>query len=475
MAHSIGTTTRLRVLVAIANYGTANDHYLARVVAEYRAMSFIVDIVVLSNVEKEVAGTEILVGLPNRNPWSLPFGHKKVFADRIDQYDLFVYSEDDILITEDNLRAFLEVCPVLADHEIAGFIRVEKGSSKELSYPEFHNNFHWVPSSVRSRSEYTFAFFTNEHAACYVLTQSHLRKALDSGGFLVAPHEWKYDLICTAATDPYTQCGFRKLIPISHLDDFTVEHLSHKYVGKLGISKREMQRQISSLMEVESLSMPSASLFNTETHLRHFKYSKSYYEPLASDVVKLIPEGARSVLSIGCGSGVTELHLVEKGLRVVAVPLDSVICGNAAEKGVEIVQGDLQTARAIIGSQRFDCLLFLNVLHLIPNPVEVLSSFAETLQSKSVVIVHSPNMAYIRNILENIRAGRLGSNYEATGVHFASIGSVRRWCQKAGLRAVKVANLLPRNKKVANHTPMLARSLLASEFVLIANPAGEQR
>ena len=125
----------------------------------------------------------LLVGLPNRNPWSLPFGHKKVFADRIDQYDLFVYSEDDILITENNLRAFLEVCSILADHEIAGFIRVEKGSSGDVSYPDVHNHFHWVPNSVKSRSKYTFAAFTNEHAACYVLTQSHLRKALNSGGF----------------------------------------------------------------------------------------------------------------------------------------------------------------------------------------------------------------------------------------------------------------------------------------------------
>ena len=164
--------------------------------------------------------------------------HKKVFADRADQYDLFIYSEDDILVTEDNLRAFLDACSVLEDNEIAGFFRVEKGSGGNVNYPDVHANFHWVPNSVRSRGKYTFAAFTNEHAACYVLTQNQLRKALNSGGFLVGPHEWKYDLLCTAATDPYTQCGFQKLIPISHFDDFTVEHLSNKYVGKVGINGR---------------------------------------------------------------------------------------------------------------------------------------------------------------------------------------------------------------------------------------------
>ena len=64
-------TARLRVLVAIANYGTSNDHYLARLIQEYHAMSYDVHVVIHSNVKKQLEGTEILVGLPNRNPWSL--------------------------------------------------------------------------------------------------------------------------------------------------------------------------------------------------------------------------------------------------------------------------------------------------------------------------------------------------------------------------------------------------------------------
>src|ERR1700686_355548 len=121
---------RLRILVALASYGTSNDHYLLRLVEEYRAMSFDGDIVILSNLKKQLApDIETLVGLPNRNPWSLPFPHKKLFADRLEKYDLFVYSEDDMLITEKNLRAFLEISTTLREDEIAGFIRIEKGSN----------------------------------------------------------------------------------------------------------------------------------------------------------------------------------------------------------------------------------------------------------------------------------------------------------------------------------------------------------
>ena len=56
----------LRLLVAIASYGTSNDRYLARLIAEYRSMPCQVDIVVFSNVQKNL-GTEVevVVGLPD--------------------------------------------------------------------------------------------------------------------------------------------------------------------------------------------------------------------------------------------------------------------------------------------------------------------------------------------------------------------------------------------------------------------------
>src|SRR6478752_2416186 len=98
---------KLRILVAIASYGRSNDRYLERIIQEYRSMPFAIDILLVSNIDKSGPGTECLVGLPTKNPWSLPFAHKKLFADRRDRYDLFVYSEDDILITEGNLRAWL--------------------------------------------------------------------------------------------------------------------------------------------------------------------------------------------------------------------------------------------------------------------------------------------------------------------------------------------------------------------------------
>src|SRR5580704_16300293 len=87
---------KARLLVAIASYGNTNNKYLAQLIDEYKAMSFEVDIVVLTNLEKEVrAGVELQIVPPGKNPWTLPFAHKKIFAERLEKYDLFIYTEDD--------------------------------------------------------------------------------------------------------------------------------------------------------------------------------------------------------------------------------------------------------------------------------------------------------------------------------------------------------------------------------------------
>jgi 2-polyprenyl-3-methyl-5-hydroxy-6-metoxy-1,4-benzoquinol methylase len=465
---------RLRILVAIASYGTSNDHYLSRLIREYRSMSFDVKIVILSNIKKQLdPDIEVLVGMPNKDPWSLPFPHKKVFVERLDAYDMFVYSEDDMLVTERNIRSFLDVSDVLQEGEIAGFFRVEQGPNGSVNYPDVHAYFHWVPSSVRLRGKYTLAHFTNEHAACYVLTRDQLRRAVKSGGFLVEPHdELKYDLICAAATDPYTQCELIKLIPISHFNDFTIQHLSNKYVGKVGVDAFEMQGQIGALMQNAGKERFSTSLFKTETKLKRGMYSKDYYECPDEEIISMIPREARSVLSIGCGWGAMECRLAERGLRVTAVPLDSVVSARAAARGVEMAMGDLDSVRGKLRSERFDCVVYSNVLHLARDPVEVLALCSSMLTPDSVIIISTPNMLCLPKLWRMFQdAKRLGSlvNYESTGVHFTTKGQVCNWSRTAELE-IRNTNwkFSGKAKMLRKLTPSFLKSLVASDFIALA-------
>lgn len=467
----------MKILVAIANYGVKNDQYLSELLAAYTGMSHQVDVVVLSNVPKDLGpGVEVLVGLPAKDPWSLPFVHKRLFAERRNDYDLFIYSEDDMLITEKNISAFLRVNDKMLGNEIPGFLRFERDGLGRVNYPEVHGHFHWDPETVQSRGEYTLALFTNEHSACYVLTRDQLRAAIDSDGFLREPYQGKYDLLCTAATDPYTKCGFRKLICISHLEDFLVHHLPNKYIGSgLGVEEHEFRRQVETLLRIGRNGQRPASLFPTESKLPGARYSKNYYEPINPAILATIPSSARRVLSIGCGWGATEGALADKGLRVTAVPLDPVIPGGAEAKGVELLQGCLSAAAERLASERFDCLLLLNVLHLVPDPVSVLSTFSGLLRAGSSAVVSMPNMLQAPvlwgKIRGDVRYGNVG-DYEATGVHFTSEKTVRGWFRRAGMRPEKTAHVLPRRAKLVSRLTLgIADSVLASEIIGVGRAA----
>ena len=467
-------TARTRVLVALASYGRKNQIYLEQVIREYRSMSHEVQVVVLSNIPKDLGpDIEVRVGLPQKHPWSLPFGHKQLFADRMEEHDVFIYAEDDILISQQNIDAFVLASETLPEHVIPGFVHVESDSGGNLFFDPVHSHFHWDPASVATAGDYTFAFYTNEHSACFLLTREQLKRAIQSGGFLVPAHEGKYDMLCTAATDPYTQCGFKKMVCISHLEDFTVRHLpNNKHAVRPYRSRSVFYSQIEALLSLAESGLPRGLLFAPETKVLNAKWSKDYYEPVREDVISLVPESAKSVLSIGCGWGATERQLVARGARVLGLPMDSVIGACAEEGGVAMVYGDFAAARRQLEKQHFDCIVFINTLHLLPDPVSVLSSFAELLTSDGVVVIATPNFAnlvtYWRRLIRDPHHKDLGS-YATSGLHLTSRGVLTEWFNRCGLEPL-ASRYIPfeRTQHIQSILPERFAGAFSSELVASA-------
>ena len=474
----------MKILVVLANYGTNNDPYLKRVLDEYRKMPYQVDVVVLSNLPKDFGpGVEVIVGAPYKNPFAFPFAHKKVLAGRLSQYDLFIYAEDDILISQRNIEAFLRATRVLPENELAGFFIAETSTDGTLFYCVLHRQYHWDLDSVRVRGEYTLARCTNEHSACFLLTQDQLRRAIASGGFLVEPHEGRYQLRETAATDPYTQCGFQKMVAISHLDDFTAMHLPNKYWQSAPWETSSvLYRQVRALLDLKKDGRPQSLLFEPETKLPSRAWSKSYYEPCRMDMISLVPSSARQVLSLGCGFGYTEEYLVKQGLRVVGLPLDSVIAACAEDQGVEVVYGDFETARQKLAGEKFDCLLMSNILHLVPDPVAVLRSFTLLLAQQGTVIAGTPNFSYLPVIWRRLRRDpylRGLEDHHESGLHVTTKVVLRKWFHDSGLtlektvwpkpvRDIYTGSLSPAREMwqgVRKRFLKVAPSLLTSELV----------
>ena len=464
----------IKILTIIANYGTKNDHYLRRLVKEYQSMAYNVHVVVFTNLVKKFSeNVEVVVEAPKGDPWGFPFALRRIFAERLNDYDLFIYSEDDTLITQLNISSFLQVTQELPESEIAGFIRSERGSGGERYISTAHAHFHWDPRSVVARGPYLFASFTNEHSACYLLTKEQLRQAIESGGFLIAPHQGRYHLPETAATDPYTQCGFRKVICISRIGDFILPHLPNKYVGKLGVRDTDFFRQIEALEAIHNKERPCTVLLNGETKLEKSILSKSYYEQARQDLLDLIPHDTRNTLTYGCGWGALEEDLAKKGIDVTAVPLDAVIGACAEARGIKVVYGGPQEALKRVSNRQFDCIVATDMLHVHPDPVELLQSLSRLLSASGEILTTVPNMNQLpilwSRVMQHDAYRSLGS-FDSVGLHAASERVIRRWFRRAGLKIHTMTPVIPaRGKRIHRILGRLIEGSLASEFLVTAS------
>ncbi len=458
----------MKVLAAIANYGNGNRHYVERLIQEYHGMSFDTDVVILSDRHKQFgADVEVKVGLPTRDPWSLPFAHKQLFADRIEDYDLFIYSEDDTLILEHQIQAFVEATAAVPHPRIVGFMRYEQGTAGERYCSTVHSYFRWKPETVERIGGYTLAEFSNAHAAAFILTRRQLRHAIDSGGFLVAPHSEHYDLPCTAATDPYTQCGMRKVVPISHLDSFLLHHMPNKYIGTLGVPLAELRAQIAVLQSGAADGF--GQLFPTEKTLNHSRYHKSYYEAVNQELLAHLPRSG-AVLSIGCGSGALEAHLLRRGLEVSAIGLDAVIEQSARLRGVATLVGaaseggqpDLSRA---VGGRTFDAVVLNNIVQHVKDPQALLRQATDVLSGSGVIVGTVPNFAKLPRRAERRQLRRLG--YTQTLLHPTDRSMIKGWLRSAGYRARVLHSVSPRQRRLSRLSGGLVDDLLANELLFV--------
>jgi len=464
---------RMKILVAIANYGTGNDPFLAQLLAEYHAMPYDMHIAVLSNIPKSLGpDVEVIVGLPDeKNPWSLPFAHRKLFAERRNDYDLYIYTEDDTLLRRKNLEAFFQAMPALPSGALAGFVRCEIDAHGGVYYSTVHNHFHWDPGSVFRAGDQVFAHFKNEHAACFLLTRELPPTAINSGRFLVPPHRGRYGMLEAAATDPYTQCGFRKMICISQLDDFTLPHLPNKYVGKLGLPKRDFELQVQALLDVANGKPLAPPPLGKETQLPLGRWSKSYYEPASSDLLAFVPQEASRILSVGCGWGALEAALISRGARVAGIPLDSVIAPCAASRGVEMVAGSDPLNLSTLPDGAFDAVVLSNILHLVPDPPEYLRQLARSLTAGGRLILRVPHVGGWPLWKMKQRSNgefRAPDSFGQSGVHQTSAPVLRRWMREAGLQIARFRAIAEDRAATASKLTLgLATSLLAEEFLAV--------
>src|SRR5208282_4839507 len=185
----------MKTLVGIPCYGNQHDVYLARVLEEYRTWPD-TDAVVFSDRPRPGIYPKVVVYDLGNDPVSLTHKHRRYFADRVDDYDLFLYAEDDVLVTRVALDYFIRHDRLFTDCQFRnaapGFFLIERNDELGiLNYPQVHAEFHWELPVIELHhygNAHRIARFTNMHSATCILTQSQLEVQIDRGDYLLSPH-----------------------------------------------------------------------------------------------------------------------------------------------------------------------------------------------------------------------------------------------------------------------------------------------
>lgn len=196
----------MKIKVCIANYGTHQLWCLDRMLAEFASYKkYTVDI------------TEYTTERPNRkHKWyspsvgmDLPYKCRADMATHLYDFDLFLYNENDHLITEDNIDALLEHTYTLQIPQCSGFYRYEinpQGKHILLDPCPAYGK------QVNKRYEHNFSLHNN-HQGCYLLTRDQLKFCINSGEYMHGTGRGPYGSLEQGATDPYNRCGLEKVFP----------------------------------------------------------------------------------------------------------------------------------------------------------------------------------------------------------------------------------------------------------------------
>ena len=184
-------------------------------------------------------------------------------------------------------------------------------------------------------------------------------------------------------------------------------------------------------------------------------------------MVELIPPRAK-VLDLGCGSGeLLERLVAQKKVQGRGLDIDPELVIKCVEKGLSVVQGNLDEGLAQYQAKSFDWVVLNQTLQVTHRPALVLR---EMLRVGGTSIVSFPNFAYWSVRSQLFLRGRMPISrslpypwYSTPNIHLPTIRDFRRLCRQVGGKIIKE---IYRTSKRRRRTGFMA-NLLSEEAIFV--------
>ena len=170
----------------------------------------------------------------------------------------------------------------------------------------------------------------------------------------------------------------------------------------------------------------------------------SAYTTPRPDIAALVPPTSRRVLDVGCSNGelglslkhqlpgctVHGLELNEAHARMAATRLDKVQC-------VDLDHFDWQQALA---GERFDCIIFADVLEHLADPLRHLTAARAALAPQGRIVVSLPNVRHLSALVAIYVQGRFPRRdrgiFDRTHRHWFTLADGEALLREAGLEPI---------------------------------------
>jgi 2-polyprenyl-3-methyl-5-hydroxy-6-metoxy-1,4-benzoquinol methylase len=146
-----------------------------------------------------------------------------------------------------------------------------------------------------------------------------------------------------------------------------------------------------------------------------------YYEQarVRHDMMALITESPESVLEVGCGIGKTGMAIKEKhGCKVTGIDISAIAIDVARKKGCyeKLLACDLDQIAipAEIQSERFDFIIYPDVLEHLKDPWETVRLHEKLLKPGGAMIASVPNIRHCSILKDLLFTGNW--NYQQFGI-----------------------------------------------------------
>jgi hypothetical protein len=219
------------ILVVIVNYGVEQLNFLQQVVNEFKSFKkYNVTVVVHTNITLDtIENVDHVNVIELENYQLLPMTCRQTINQESDNFDYFIFTENDHLWKEHHIDNFIKYSNILPENRIAGLIQYEYNETGRY-YPAYHAHYDWDYDSVEEYEGKKFAHFTNVHQASFILSKNQLNKIKATKDFNQFFSNDHYSLKCKTNTDIYQYCGMKKIICISDFDSNLIHHLPNAYI-----------------------------------------------------------------------------------------------------------------------------------------------------------------------------------------------------------------------------------------------------